>query len=563
MPDLHDRLQDAAATDEAASLDMDDVRRRAHRHTTRRRVALAGSALAAVLLLGGVLVAVAGHDGSKDQHEGYVGTDDGRSSDPTGEWRRIPRGPLSPRSNSLLAWTGKEVLVIGGSGLGTCAPDDECATPPRQFHDAAAYDPAARTWRTIPGPPTDLHLGSEPVTVDGVVYVFAVRGPTGGTQVPAIARFDPGSDRWSDEPIPPVAVFGADRWPRRLAAWGHRLVVYVERQEGVGATIEDVVYDPSLDAWSTLPSVASNPQADRRMFDVGGRLLAIGIPIGGPQVYVPWRLVEHPAPRWEQLVGSSPTVGDQGASPGSAYAWVVHGHDLINLAPKPGAAVFEVDQLHWSWLPEPDGIPAAEPWPGYVVGGNDVAMADGRAIELGRLRWFPVHRPAGAPDDFESVWAGDRVIAWSGHTHEDDPAAKDLSNEGWEWTPPAFDPPRPGHISVRATGAVEGTAESDEITCDRDGPDMRTESWSGRLGDEEVELQVSRQIEGDLDGVVLTVQDGQGPPDEPRYGYLEHHVRQVHQDGTLSVDVDLLNMVSTSGVEPERVHLTAEWRCPD
>src|SRR5207253_834107 len=147
--------------------------------------------------------------------------------------------------------------------------------------------------------------------------------------------------------------------------------------------------------------------------------------------------------------------------------WVVHGHQLVNLAAKPAGAVFDLDAGVWDWLPEPGGVAGATPWPAGAVGGDEVAVSRGRAMELDRLRWFAIGRPDGAPDEFGMVWAGARLIAWGGDSPQGDfPQDHHMSNAGWEWTPPPFDPPRSGHISVHASGAVSGSAESSTVSCE-------------------------------------------------------------------------------------------------
>src|SRR5207237_7802454 len=46
--------------------------------------------------------------------------DDGAAYDPAGDrWRRLASSPLAPRSEAVIAWTGKEVLVWGGQKPGS------------------------------------------------------------------------------------------------------------------------------------------------------------------------------------------------------------------------------------------------------------------------------------------------------------------------------------------------------------------------------------------------------------------------------------------------------------
>ena len=88
-----------------------------------------------------------------------------------GEWIRTAESPLSARTETSLAWTGEEILVLGGS-LFFCPPTASCAapsTPP--FRDGAAYNPLTDSWRQIADAPAGP-VGST-VTVGKDVYVFA------------------------------------------------------------------------------------------------------------------------------------------------------------------------------------------------------------------------------------------------------------------------------------------------------------------------------------------------------------------------------------------------------
>lgn len=49
----------------------------------------------------------------------------------------IADSPLTPRRDHQEAWTGEEMLIVGGDG-------------PR---DGAAYDPTTDTWRSLPDTP--------------------------------------------------------------------------------------------------------------------------------------------------------------------------------------------------------------------------------------------------------------------------------------------------------------------------------------------------------------------------------------------------------------------------
>jgi hypothetical protein len=55
----------------------------------------------------------------------------------TFRWSDLPSSPLGPRSEPLLAWTGGELVELGGLKNGTAADD------------GAAFNPATGRWRRI------------------------------------------------------------------------------------------------------------------------------------------------------------------------------------------------------------------------------------------------------------------------------------------------------------------------------------------------------------------------------------------------------------------------------
>ena len=44
-------------------------------------------------------------------------------------WERLPAVPLSPRTDPVVAWTGTEVVVVGGNTGWVCPPNADCAGP--------------------------------------------------------------------------------------------------------------------------------------------------------------------------------------------------------------------------------------------------------------------------------------------------------------------------------------------------------------------------------------------------------------------------------------------------
>ena len=90
-------------------------------------------------------------------------------------WTELPAPPLSPRTGAIAAWTGSEVVVVGGGGENVLCPDTaDCSFPndAELFTDGAAFDPRSGTWRRIADAPVPPWTG-QAVAVDGDVYVSA------------------------------------------------------------------------------------------------------------------------------------------------------------------------------------------------------------------------------------------------------------------------------------------------------------------------------------------------------------------------------------------------------
>jgi hypothetical protein len=162
----------------------------------------------------------------------------GRSGQPRSElpagpgagWHRIPDLPLSPRSAPLVAWTGDEALVIGGVGT-TDGPG---------LRDGGAYDPEARTWRTISPAPVSLSASPDDASMvaDGTLFV-AHHGD--------LLAYDIAADTWRRLPAPPQDVYLAT-----IAAQDGLLYLLGENAPGE-TDIPVQVLDLATGSWSTLP----------------------------------------------------------------------------------------------------------------------------------------------------------------------------------------------------------------------------------------------------------------------------------------------------------------------
>ena len=193
--------------------------------------------------------------------------DDGAAYDPsTRTWRKLPDGPLGPRSSMIGVWTGTEVLLWGGWSSDAPAPpppetrsedgrvtvSGRISISPGGTHgyaDGAAYNPATDTWRSIPEAPIDSRIG-EGVAWTGseMLVIGGVSTPSEGEDGPIGAAYDPATDTWRSLPDLGVgaALMGAG-WTGITAAWTGDKVLYL-RPSGVDGP-RLFAYDPAADAW--------------------------------------------------------------------------------------------------------------------------------------------------------------------------------------------------------------------------------------------------------------------------------------------------------------------------
>lgn len=90
------------------------------------------------------------------------------SRTPIDGWQSIPDFPLTPRTEPVVAWTGQELLVIGGVPGPPCPQNADCVMP--EFaRDGAAYDPETRMWTELPDAPVGI-AAAPAVIVGGTLF---------------------------------------------------------------------------------------------------------------------------------------------------------------------------------------------------------------------------------------------------------------------------------------------------------------------------------------------------------------------------------------------------------
>ena len=326
---------------------------------------------------------------------------DGAALDPVANrWRPLPPAPIAPRSDAAVVWTGREMVVWGGTSA------DEAA-------DGAAFDPAANRWRTIA--PNPLGAISRPA----VVWTGAEMLVVGGQNGLRASAYDPTADRWrraADPPGAPVGPYpqavrtGADAafvlWPS-----GTGLVPVPDRpgptlpgpsglvdpssagppgtlppapaSRGPNANMFVATYSPASDQWSRLPDVAFRDGTIPRLVWTGKELLALQLGAPGAAFAPATRAWRPIAPIPADVVPFGPAV------------WTGR-HALLWSGGERGLA-YDV---------------AADAWSTFDAGGLDLRS------------------------DAVVVWAHDVLIGWGGH-YSDVAGAPGPASDGVRYRPPS------------------------------------------------------------------------------------------------------------------------------
>jgi hypothetical protein len=186
---------------------------------------------AVVLALAGVAAAVG---------VGVATRDDGRdpvaAGPDVGTWERLPDPPVSDWGQGQV-WTGAELIRFGGTG-----------TP--HSTGAAAYDPAAGTWRRLADLPDEVAGASLGVWTGHEVVAFAVQTPG------VAATYDPATDEWQLVSDPAIPYLGAGSY----AFWtgDEVLLAGFPTSEAASTDVRPepgraALFDPATGEWRALP----------------------------------------------------------------------------------------------------------------------------------------------------------------------------------------------------------------------------------------------------------------------------------------------------------------------
>lgn len=340
-------------------------------------------------------------------------------------WARLPDVPLSPRTDPVVAWTGSEVVVVGGNTGWICPPNADCTTPTALATDGAAYDPATRTWRAITPAPVGLWNswgGNWDSALVGGTLV--VRGTKDGTW----QGYDVAGDAWSL--LTPPAGFAG-----QLAASGGRLWARAGKRI--------LSWDPETDEATVEASYAPDrPLQDTQLFvtPAGPVLAGVRYHDGPPdeptltQVDVPdgsggWRRFVTGQVGWLSHWDGTRLVG---VEPGEVDGGEVDGWDRAY----PFAGTLDPVTGDWQPLDLPARDWQSDGWDVSAAAGTRI-VSHGQFVETATGTRLPLGRPDSALDhNLTTTWTDDGLFVVGGADEEagfESPAGP----EAWLWTPPA------------------------------------------------------------------------------------------------------------------------------
>ena len=200
-------------------------------------------------------------------------------------WRELPPGPLSARSGSSTAWTGTEMVIVGGSDAPPCLEEWNCVFVDRRLGAGAAFNPSTNAWRSIASAPF-VFSGAPSVWAGTHMLVLANPELSGRHEGPGteLLAYDPKADVWTRLATPPDALSVV-----RHILWTGDVAVFATGDSQSGA--RDWTYDPVEDGWSPLVADPIGCSYDRDLVLAGNRLVLFALPCSatpgadGPSLY--------------------------------------------------------------------------------------------------------------------------------------------------------------------------------------------------------------------------------------------------------------------------------------
>jgi hypothetical protein len=240
-------------------------------------------------------------------------------------WRTLPPSPLSPRTDPVAVWTGKEVWILGGA---------------ERERDAAAYDPATNRWRRLPDLPAAAIAGQTGAVWTGDELVLT--GLTGdANQYLPTTTYALRDGKWLPLRVGPEQSGGTSA----AAVWTGDEVLRVAFDDGLTRVF---AYNPAKDRWREVVGAFGLFAHPSEVAWTGQRLVIAG-GSGGVAISTSGAVTRLPesggADVWPaQSVGSVVTLGDRYLGPDGRW------HDAAEVPDHrgfPGAVVHDGRYYVW------------------------------------------------------------------------------------------------------------------------------------------------------------------------------------------------------------------------
>ncbi|XBB66927.1 hypothetical protein ABFU82_22885 [Nocardioides sp. WV_118_6] len=429
---LHEALRAAAAPRGVDDADRERMRAAvaAARHRRSVRMTVLG-AVAAVLVIvaAGTVLGVVGPDGRDDQTR--PAGPSGRDVAPTGDWAPIAASPLAGSANAVGVWTGTELVVAGGEEGPVCPPIADCYRSGTPSAQAAAYDPAADTWRLLPPAPQPLGPGFGVWLGDRALLVGAASGVT--------LLLDPATGTWEQVQDVPGHVIdgGLVVIPSKDVKDGADDAVRFSYDKR-GTASPDYRFDGATGTWAPLPADPFGESYDRSMAWFDGRLWLLSMAAEnhvGAYDGKPSRLAVLEGDRWRVVDPATPDLTQgQWLIPQGVLLVAAENSDppARNQAYDPATGTWRefvpADHGHPGLPDAPDAgclLGAAAAGPAWITAGDRLVSAlPPDALEVPRCPGHAAYQVV--------AWAGERLILWGGLPAQD---SSEPVNDGLVWVP--------------------------------------------------------------------------------------------------------------------------------
>ncbi|HZI38848.1 MAG TPA: hypothetical protein VFF24_11130 [Acidimicrobiia bacterium] len=345
-------------------------------------------------------------------------------------WGLLPKAPIEGRAAHTAIWTGREMVLWGGS------PDFE--TDPST--DGAAFDPATRTWRMVPAAPLSPRFDARAFWTGREMVIY------GGTSIEGVilgdgAAWDPATNRWRALPASPfgqrdgsVVAWAGDR----LVVWGGSIVLPEDAPEDAEKVRNDgAAYVPATDTWVPVPAAPIVPRTGADSVWTGSRLVVTGgYHEGDDDDRVDGAAFDPVSGDWAPIA-DRPTPGSCGGGAACEGVWT----GKVALFPVSGVA-YDPAANRWSTMapvPTRDGPAPGEPvvWTGQrliswginaedetddsgdstdaYTGSDEPPPVRGGSYDPVADRWqtFPAG-PLSTRAIHTVVWTGQEMLVWGG-----------------------------------------------------------------------------------------------------------------------------------------------------